>query len=88
MDKCPPTQRPEAHRLGAFPIPGRCVVTAADILRISDEADRAQITEAITHLGQRASREFPVVGTPEHPSAWDMRHRAINELLDDLAGKV
>lgn len=59
-------------------------MTAADILRISDEVDREQIAEAITHLGHRAKREFAVVGTPDQPSPWDMRHAAINDLLDQM----
>ena len=45
---------------------------------------RSELHEALTHLAQRAAREFPVVGTSEFPTPWDLRHTAIDELLDEL----
>lgn len=60
-------------------------MSAAEILRISDESDRAELAEALVHLRRRAGREFPVVGPTDHPTPWDLRHRAINELLDQYA---
>lgn len=52
-------------------------------LRITEESTRPEIAEAITHLGQRARREFPVVGTEDQPTPWDLRHQAIDMLLVD-----
>lgn len=58
-------------------------MTARAIVRITDDTTRAEIAEAITNMAHRASREFPVVGTPEQPTPWDLRHGAINALIDD-----
>lgn len=45
---------------------------------------RMEITEALAHLSRRAAREFPKVGTITAPTPWDLRHAAIDELLDEL----
>jgi hypothetical protein len=47
-------------------------------------ATREDLTEALRYLCHAARREFPVVGTPRAPTAWDRRHAAINELLSNL----
>lgn len=54
------------------------------IVVITDATPRAEIAEAITNMAHRAAREFPVVGSPEHPTPWDKRHQSINAMLDDL----
>lgn len=43
-----------------------------------------EIAEALTNLAHRAAREFPVVGTTDTPTPWDLRHATINDLLDEL----
>jgi hypothetical protein len=53
-------------------------------LHITDQSTREEVAEALTHLAHRATREFPVVGTADSPTPWDLRHVAINDLLDDL----
>ena len=51
---------------------------------LADQPTRSEIIEGLTNLAQRAAREFPVVGTTDHPTPWDLRHIAIDELLDEL----
>lgn len=53
----------------------------AGILRITDDSTREEIAEAITHCCRTASRAPYVIGTDEHPSAWDRAHVRINALL-------
>ena len=49
------------------------------------EADeRAALIEALLNMNARAKREFAVVGTPLHPTPWDRRHNALNDLLTQL----
>lgn len=56
----------------------------ATTAEVRDEpVTRADAEEALGHLCQRAKREFPVVGSPEHPTPWDIRHAAINRHLTD-----
>ena len=43
---------------------------------------REEVEEAVTHLNYRAKRCFPVVGTIEHPSDWDIAHARVNDMLD------
>lgn len=57
--------------------------TRPETFRITDESTKAEVAEAITHLGRRASREMPAIGDDEHPTPWDLRHQAINMLLLD-----
>lgn len=53
-------------------------------LVVADMTADADLREAITNLCHRARREFPKVGNDALPTPWDMRHRAINDLLDLL----
>lgn len=48
------------------------------------DVTRADLVEALTFQCHAARREFPKVGTPRAPTAWDRRHRAIDELLTNL----
>lgn len=50
---------------------------------VTDDTQTSEVTEALAHLCARARREFPVVGTGEHPTPWDIVHRQIDEALDD-----
>lgn len=50
---------------------------------VTDDTQTSEVTEALAHLLARARREFAVVGTPEHPTPWDIVHRQIDEALDD-----
>jgi hypothetical protein len=45
---------------------------------------RSEIVEGLAHLSRRAAREMPVVGNTGHPTPWDLRHKAIDDLLDEL----
>jgi hypothetical protein len=51
---------------------------------LASQSEREAILEAIVNMNQRASREFPVVGTRLLPTPWDVRHQTINDLLDLL----
>ncbi len=51
-------------------------------IRITDGASAEDCREAIGHLCTAAKRLPHIVGTPECPTPWDLRHRAIDELLD------
>ena len=52
-------------------------------LRITDESTAEEIAEALGHMLHAAQREMPVVGTPDHPTPWDQRHRGLDMLLAD-----
>ena len=53
--------------------------TAPETIRITDDSTKAEIAEAITHLGQYASRQ------QHHPDCtrWVRAHERINALLTD-----
>lgn len=59
------------------------MTTTPETIRITDDSTRGEIAEALTHLNRRAKREFPRIGTAEHPTPWDRRHTALDNLLDD-----
>ena len=50
---------------------------------IVDQPTRVEIEEALAALAQRAAREFPVVGSADHPTPYDRRHAQIDELLEE-----
>lgn len=52
--------------------------------REAEPATHADLIEALGHMVKAARREFPVVGTDEHPTPWDKRHQVINGYLDQL----
>ncbi len=60
------------------------MTTTRDITVITDETTRAELVEALGHMNHRAQREFPVVGTPDLPTPWDLRHASLDALLTDL----
>jgi hypothetical protein len=49
---------------------------------VEDEDDQASIGEAIGHLNHLCKREFPAVGTEDHPTPWDIAHRRMDDPLD------
>jgi hypothetical protein len=51
---------------------------------VVDQPTRSEIIEGLTNLVHRATREMPVVGTATLPTPWDLRHAAIDALLDEL----
>lgn len=53
----------------------------ATVLRVTDDSDRAEIAEALTHCCRTAIRAPHVLGTVEHPSAWDLAHLRLDALL-------
>lgn len=60
------------------------MTTTRDIAVITDQSTRDELVEALGHMVHAAKREFPRVGSAEHPTAWDRRHAALDALLDDL----
>jgi hypothetical protein len=48
---------------------------------------QASTIKALHDTAHRAKRVMPVVGTPEHPTDWDMWHATLDELLNDLVGR-
>lgn len=44
---------------------------------------RTSVEHALAAACRAAKREFPVVGTPECPTAYDAQHQRIDGLLDD-----
>ena len=54
------------------------------VLRVTDQTPEEDLREAITNLSHRAQREFQKVGNEKLRTPWDLRHQAINELLDLL----
>ncbi len=59
-------------------------MAAPEAIRISDDSTRLEVIEALVNIGHRASRETPVVGSTEHPTPWDRRHAALDDLLAQL----
>lgn len=53
------------------------------IIRVTDETPRAEIAEALTHCCRTAIRAPHVMGSEEHPSAWDKAHARLDALLED-----
>ena len=55
------------------------MTTSPEAIRITDDSTRAEIAEAITHLGQYAAHQ------QHHPDSgrWVRAHERINALLDD-----
>jgi hypothetical protein len=49
-----------------------------------DFAKRRMLESDIRQAVHYAKREMPKVGTVEHPTPYDLQHRYINELLDQL----
>lgn len=56
----------------------------AEVVRVKDDSPETDLREAITNLSHRAQREFPRVGNDLLATPWDVRHAAINDLLDLL----
>lgn len=54
-------------------------MAAPEAIRITDTSTRAELAEAITHLGQYAARQ------QHHPDcgAWVRAHQRIDRLLED-----
>lgn len=48
---------------------------------------QAATIKALADTTHRAKRVMPVVGTPAHPTDWDMWHATLDELLNDLVGR-
>lgn len=57
--------------------------TDRHVLRVTDATPRAELAELLAEANHAAQRDFPKVGTPEHPTPWDDSHAFINELLTD-----
>lgn len=57
---------------------------ATEIVVDIDPIGRAEIIEQITLCNHAAKREFAKVGTVLRPTGWDVRHRRLNYLLDEL----
>lgn len=48
---------------------------------MADQLTRVEVEEALANMLARARREFAVIGTRTAPSAWDIRHAALDHLL-------
>jgi hypothetical protein len=55
-----------------------------DLIRVTDDTTKADLAEAITNLAVKAKHEQHIVErySNDEPTAWSMRHRAINAALD------
>lgn len=54
------------------------------LLRITDDSDRGEIAEALTHCCRTAIRAPHVISRdPDQPSAWDKAHATLDVLLDE-----
>lgn len=51
-------------------------------IRFDEHTPREELAEALTHLAAEAhSRIQHLVGSPEHPTRWDLAHQQINHML-------
>lgn len=53
------------------------------LLRVTDDSDREELAEALTHCCRTAIRAPHVFGSKDHPSAWDRAHATLDVLLDE-----
>jgi len=51
---------------------------------LPDAETAISIARRLFDANYLAQREFPVVGSAEHPTPWDTRHQELNDLLDQL----
>lgn len=60
----------------------------SEFLLVTDDTTRAELAEAISHVGAYAKRQPHVMGDAVHPSMWDRSHARLDSLLTDweLAG--
>lgn len=47
------------------------------------DALKAELLEFIRDENRQAKREVAVIGTVDYPSKWDVRHKHLDELLND-----
>jgi len=59
-----------------------------DVVRDDANLIRLQQVVKLTQVCHQAKREFPKVGDEDHPTPWDLMHRHIDELLDELLAET
>lgn len=52
------------------------------IIRITDDTTAEELAEYIGHLCANAKRQQCIVGSDQHPTAWDRAHRQMDGPLD------
>lgn len=57
-----------------------------DVVRDDANLIRLQQVVKLTQVCHQAKREFPKVGSAEHPTPWDCLHLYLDELLTELVG--
>jgi len=64
------------------------LATSPRLLRVTDDTTPEELAEALGHLCAFAKRQQCIIGTPEHPSAWDLAHLKLDGPLDDWLAKA
>ncbi|GAB2970210.1 hypothetical protein [Nocardioides montaniterrae] len=59
----------------------------AETIRVTDETTRAELIEALGNLCAYAKRQPHVLGVSS-PSRWDLAHRRIDAVLDEMGRRA